>query len=70
MTNEEARYGGMVDNLIDGILDRVGIEPELIKKINSLVSDVMQHVESEQIGDETVFTIHLNKIHFKMKNNT
>ena len=66
--NEEKNYGGMVDSLIDGLVSRLGVDKELIKKINDVTSDIMKHVETEQIGDETIVTIHLNKIQFKMKN--
>ena len=29
---EDERYGGMVDGIIDGLIERYGIDKELIKK--------------------------------------
>jgi hypothetical protein len=64
---EGERYGGMVDGIIDGLIKKFGIDKVLVKKINDVARDIMEHVETQQFGDETVVTIHLNKIHFKMK---
>jgi len=67
INNEEKNYGGMVDGLIDGLISKLGVDKELIKKINDVTADIMRHVETQQIGDELVITVHLNKIHLKMK---
>ncbi len=67
MENKEQKYGGIVDNLIDNILEKYGISEETIKKITSLTDEIMKHVSVQQIGQETFITIHLNKINFRLK---
>mgnify|MGYP001389733728 FL=1 len=66
MTNDE-RYGGIVDSLIDNILERYGISEELIKKITGIIDGVVKNVSVQEIGDETFITIHLNNINLKFK---
>jgi hypothetical protein len=63
----EQQYGGIVDGLIDGILERFGVSEELIKQLSQLVGGVVKNVEVNEVGDETYITIHLDKIHFKFK---
>lgn len=67
MENKEQKYGGIVDNLIDNILEKYGISEEMVKKITSLTDEIMKHVSVQQIGQETFITIHLNKINFRLK---
>ena len=66
MTNDE-RYGGIVDSLVDNILERYGISEELIKKITGIIDGVVKNVSVQEIGDETFITIHLNNINLKFK---
>jgi hypothetical protein len=63
----EQQYGGIVDGLIDGILERFGVSEELIKQLSEIVGGVVKNVEVNEVGDETYITIHLDKIHFKFK---
>ena len=63
----EEQYGGIVDGLIDGILERFGVSEELIKQLSEIVGGVVKNVEVNEVGDETYITIHLDKIHFKFK---
>jgi hypothetical protein len=64
---KQERYGGIIDGLVDNILEKYGISEEMIKKISSVIDGVAQNVEVQQIGDETYITINLNKINFKFK---
>lgn len=64
---KEPRYGGIIDGLVDNVLEKYGISEEMIKKISSIIDGVAQNVEVQQIGDETYITINLNKINFKFK---
>jgi hypothetical protein len=64
---KQERYGGIIDGLVDNILEKYGISEEMIKKISSIIDGVAQNVEVQQIGDETYITINLNKINFKFK---
>ncbi len=66
MANEE-RYGGIVDSLVDNILERYGVSEELIKKITGIIDGVVKNVSVQEIGDETYITIHLNNINLKFK---
>ena len=50
MENKEQKYGGIVDNLIDNILEKYGISEEMVKKITSLTDEIMKHVSVQQIG--------------------
>ena len=61
------RYGGIVDGLVDGVLEKYGITEEMIQQVASIIDGVTKNVEVQQIGDETYITIHLNKINFKFK---
>lgn len=61
------RYGGIVDGLVDGLLEKYGISEEMIQHIAGIIDGVTKNVEVQQIGDETYITIHLNKINFKFK---
>tara|TARA_B100000287_G_scaffold385608_1_gene392884 strand:- start:132 stop:329 length:198 start_codon:yes stop_codon:yes gene_type:complete len=58
---------GLIDGFIDGILERFGIDEELIKQLSDIVGGVVKNVEVNEVGDETYITIHLDKIHFKFK---
>jgi len=64
---KQERYGGIIDGLVDNMLEKYGISEEMIKKISSIIDGVAQNVEVQQIGDETYITINLNKINFKFK---
>lgn len=64
---KEKRYGGIVDGIVDNILERYGISEELIKQVTDIIDGVTKNVEVQEIGDETYITINLNKINFKFK---
>ena len=66
MVNEK-RYGGIVDSLVDNLLEKYGISEDLINKITSIVDGVVKNVSVQEIGDETFITIHLNNINLKFK---
>jgi len=65
--DKDVEYGGIIDGLIDSLMEKFGVDKKLVEKLNAVTADIMKHVETQQIGDELVVTIHLNKIHFKMK---
>jgi hypothetical protein len=67
MMKKEKGYGGIVDGIVDNILENHNISKELIKKITDIVDGVTKNVEVQDIGDETFVTIHLNKINFRFK---
>jgi hypothetical protein len=58
---------GIVDSIIDDVLERYGVSEEMIKKITSIVDGVVKNVSVQEIGDETFITIHLNDINLKFK---
>jgi hypothetical protein len=58
---------GIVDSIIDDILERYGVSEEMIKKITSIVDGVVKNVSVQEVGDETFITIHLNDINLKFK---
>ena len=58
---------GIVDSIIDGVLERYGVSEEMVKKITSIIDGVVKNVSVQQIGDETFITIHLNDINLKFK---
>ena len=58
---------GIVDSIIDGVLERYGISEEMVKKITSIIDGVVKNVSVQEIGDETFITIHLNNINLKFK---
>ena len=66
MVNEK-RYGGIVDSLVDNLLEKYGISEDLINKITSIVDGVVKNVSVQEIGDETFINIHLNNINLKFK---
>jgi hypothetical protein len=61
------KYGGIVDNIVNNVLERYGISEEMIKNITEIVDGVTKNIEVQELGDETYVTIHLNKINFKFK---
>lgn len=67
MDKKEERYGGIVDGIVDNILERYGISEELVKQVTDIIDGVTKNVEVKDIGDETFVTINLNKIYFKFK---
>jgi len=67
MGKKDTKYGGIVDGLIDNILERYGISEDLVKQVTDIIDGVTKNVEVQEIGDETYVTIHLNKINFKFK---
>lgn len=67
MEKKDTKYGGIVDGLIDNILERYGISENLVKQVTDIIDGVTKNVEVQEIGDETYVTIHLNKINFKFK---
>ena len=67
MGKKDTKYGGIVDGLIDNILERYGISENLVKQVTDIIDGVTKNVEVQEIGDETYVTIHLNKINFKFK---
>lgn len=66
-SDNEKRYGGIVDGIVDNILERYGVSEELVKKVTDIIDGVTKNVEVKDIGDETYVTIYLNKIHFNFK---
>lgn len=58
---------GIVDSIIDGILEKYGVSEETIKKITAIVDGVVKNVSVQEIGDETFITIHLHDINLKFK---
>ncbi len=58
---------GIVDSIIDGVLERYGVSEEMVKKITSIIDGVVKNVSVQEIGDETFITIHLNDINLKFK---
>ena len=65
--NEEETYGGIGDGLVDILLKRLGVSDELVQKIVKITDGLADNVEVQQIGDETIFTINLNKLHIRFK---
>lgn len=65
--DRKPRYGGIVDGIVDNILERYGISEELVKQVTEIIDGVTKNVEVKEIGDETYITIHLEKIHFNFK---
>tara|TARA_R110000824_G_scaffold9932_12_gene44147 strand:+ start:336 stop:545 length:210 start_codon:yes stop_codon:yes gene_type:complete len=65
--NEEETYGGIGDGLVDILLKRLGVSDELVQKIVKITEGLADNVEVQQIGDETIFTINLNKLHIRFK---
>lgn len=65
--NKDRRYGGILSNIVDNILEKYGVTEELVKQVTDIVDGVTKNVEVQDIGDETFVTIHLNKINFKFK---
>jgi hypothetical protein len=63
----EKRYGGIVDGLLEDLLDKYGVSKELVEKVTNIVGAVVDNVSVQQIGDETFITIHLNDINLKFK---
>ena len=63
----EKRYGGLVDGILEDLLEKYGVSKELVEKITSIVSAVTDNVSVQQVGDETFITIHLNDINLKFK---
>lgn len=64
---EKGKSMGIVDSIIDGVLERYGVSEEMVKKITSIIDGVVENVSVQQIGDETFITIHLNDINLKFK---
>ena len=65
--SKDRRYGGILSNIVDNILEKYGVTEELVKQVTDIVDGVTKNVEVQDIGDETFVTIHLNKINFKFK---
>ena len=65
--NEEEVYGGIADGLVDIVFKRLGLDEKTTQKIRDITQGFSDNVEVQQIGDETIFTINLNKIHFRFK---
>lgn len=65
--NEEEVYGGIADGLVDIVFRRLGLDKDTTQKIRDITQGFTKNVEVQQIGDETIFTINLNKIHFRFK---
>lgn len=65
--NEGGEYGGIASNIVNNILRDFGISKEMVQDISKIVESISDHVEVQEVGDETFVTIHLNKIHFKFK---
>ena len=63
----EKRDGGLVDGILEDLLEKYGVSKELVEKITSIVGAVVDNVSVQQIGDETFITIHLNDINLKFK---
>ena len=58
---------GIVDSIIDGVLERYGVSEEMVKKITSIIDGAVKNVSVQEVGDETFITIHLNDINLKFK---
>ena len=58
---------GIVDSIIDGVLERYGVSEEMVKKITSIIDGVVKNVSVQEVGDETFITIHLNDINLRFK---
>jgi len=63
----EKNYTGIFDGAIDSILERCGMNHEMLTRVGNIIDGVAKNVEVEQVGLETHITINLNKIHFKFK---
>lgn len=63
----DERYGGIAGGIVNSILRDYGISKELVQDVTKVIESVANHVEVQEVGDETFVTIHLNKIHFKFK---
>lgn len=63
----EENYAGIFDGAIDSILERCGMNHEMLTQVGKIIDGVAKNVDVEEIGDETHITINLNKIHFKFK---
>jgi plasmid replication initiation protein len=64
---EDDKYGGIVDSLIDNILEKYGITDELVKKITNIIDNVVKNIEVQEINNETYITININKINIRFK---
>ena len=71
MNNQEENYSGItdgiVDTLVDSVFKKLGLNEKTTKKIESMIQGFSDNVEVQQIGDETIFTINLNKLHIRFK---
>lgn len=65
--NEEEVYGGIADGLVDIVFKRLGLDEKTTQRIRDITQGFANNVEVQQIGDETIFTINLNKIHLRFK---
>ena len=65
--NEEETYGGIGDGLVDIVFKRLGLDEKTTQRIRDITQGFANNVEVQQIGDETIFTINLNKLHITFK---
>ncbi len=67
MEKKDTKYGGLIDDFIDNILERYGVTDELAKNVTKIIDGITKNIEVREIGDETYITIHLDRINFKFK---
>lgn len=71
MSNEQENYSGITDGITDALVDslfkKIGLDEKTTKKIEEMIHGFVNNVEVKQIGDETIFTVNLNKLHITFK---
>ena len=65
--SKNEKYGGILDGIVDNILEKYGIDEKTVKKVAEISSSLADNVTTQSLGGETFITIHLDKIHFKFK---
>ena len=69
--NEQEIYTGITDGITDALVDsifkKVGLDDKTTEKIEGMIKGFVNNVEVKQIGDETIFTVNLNKLHITFK---
>lgn len=69
MSRRDPLSGGMISNVIADVLNDLGVDKELIKKANLLAKNLLDNIDVEvnEQEQETIFTVHLNKIRIRFK---
>ena len=69
--NKEENYTGITDGITDALVGslfkKFNLDDETSKKIGDIVQAFVENVEVQQIRDETVYTVNLNKLHLTFK---